>query len=171
MLDYIYIIIESADIFKGNSIKYGLLDGGFVNKTYKLECSDKIYCVRINNSGQVPFLGLDSENDTFQNNILYDGDSICIIDWEYCGYGDGFFDFAHFANCVGMTDEDQQFMLKTYFGYFEPEMWEMLRQMKYISDVYDATWYIFHACIVDYEKTKNYYIKTGDEKINNLADS
>ncbi|MCL2775100.1 MAG: phosphotransferase, partial [Oscillospiraceae bacterium] len=109
-------------------------------------------------------------NDTFQNNILYDGDRICIIDWEYCGYGDGFFDFAHFANCIGMTDEDRQFMVKTYFGYFEPEIWEMLRQMKYISDVYDATWYIFHACITDDEKTKNNYIKTGSDKIKSLAD-
>ncbi|MCL2775432.1 MAG: phosphotransferase, partial [Oscillospiraceae bacterium] len=214
-------IIESANVFKGNSVIYELLDGGFVNKTYKVECGDKIYCVRINNSRQAPFFGLDSgkealachqasllsiapavhnlsnakeylitdffagnhfsiddarnpeimkkftgalklihdnvkvdrvfsiydqfdkyieaaeisgmtlpnglgkvmakvdkihqmrsdskllykvfcHNDTFQNNILYDGNSICIIDWEYCGYGDGFFDFAHFANCIGM---------------------------------------------------------------------
>jgi len=68
-----------------------------------------------------------------------------------------------------MTDEEQQFMLKTYFGYFEPEMWDMLRQMKYISNVYDATWYIFHACITDDEKLKNQFIKTGNDKINYLA--
>jgi len=29
-------------------------------------------------------------NDTFQNNILYDGNNIYFIDWEYCGYGDVF---------------------------------------------------------------------------------
>ena len=281
-------IIENADVFKGNFVKFELIEGGYVNKTYKAMCGDKTYCVRINNNRQAPFIGLDTEkeaqacqqasmlsiaptvynlnnakeylitgffkgrhlsnddarnpeiiekyvaalrlihnnikvdrvfsiydqfdryieaakisgmklpdglnkvmakvekikkmrsdskllykvfchNDTFQNNILYDGDKICMIDWEYCGYGDGFFDFAHIANCISMTAEEQQFMLKTYFGYFEPEMWEMLRQMKYISDVYDATWYIFHACLTDDEKTKNTYIKIADNKINNLA--
>jgi len=282
-------IIENADVFKGSYVKYELLKGGYVNTTYKAECGDKTYCVRINNSKQTPFIGLDSEkeaqachqasllsiapavynlnnaeeylitdfftgihfssddmrnpetmkkftealklihnnvtadrvfsiydqfdkyieaakisgmklpgglnkvmdkvekihkmrrdskllykvfchNDTFQNNILYDGNNICFIDWEYCGYGDGFFDFAHFANCIGMAVEEQKFMLKTYFGYFEPEMWEMLRQMKYISSVYDATWYIFHACLTDDEETKNNFIKTGNDKINGLAD-
>jgi thiamine kinase-like enzyme len=288
-------IIETADVFKGsyiNQIKYELLEGGFVNKTYKTECGGKIYCVRINNSRQIPFFGLDAakeaeacrqaslfsiapavymynsdnaaeyliteyfpgrclsnddvrnpeimkkyvraiklihdnikvdrvfsiydqfdkyieaaaisntklpsglgkvmaeverikkmradskilykvfaHNDIWQNNILYDGNKVSVIDWEYCGYGDGFFDFAHIANCGGMTFEEEKFMLNTYFEYFEMDMWEILRQMKYISSVYCVLWYVFHACIVDDEKTKDYYIKTGNDGINNLADS
>ena len=282
-------IIETSGVFMGKSAVYELLEGGYVNKTYKVKCDDKIYCVRINNSRQKPFFGLDTNqeaqavhqasllgiaptvyninnaeeylitdffagkglsrenagnpeimkkyiraiklihdnikinrifsiydqfdkyietakicnmklpaglgkvmseverirrlredskllykvfchNDTFNNNILYDGNTVCIIDWEYCGYGDGFFDFAHLANCVGMTDEEQQFMLKVYFGYLEGEMWEMLRQMKYISDVYDATWFIFHSCITDVTNLKSFYTNEADKKINNLAD-
>ena len=81
-------------------------------------------------------------------NILYDGKAICIIDWEFCGYGDGFFDFAHISR-RGMTFDEKKFLLKTYFGYFEMEMWKILRQMEYISSAYDAVWQAFHSHVVD----------------------
>ncbi len=282
-------IIAEVNLFKDNDIKYKELAGGYVNKTYKVTCGDKIYCVRINNSKQTPYFSLDANqesqavhqanllgiapkvynlnnagtylitdffagsvlsgndarnpeimkkyigafklihdnikvdrifsiydqldkyiktaqicgmqlprgavkvmaeierirkarsdskllykvfchNDTFNNNILYDGNRVCIIDWEYCGLGDGFFDFAHLANCAGMTDKDQQLMLKIYFGYYEPEMWKMLQQMKYVSDVYCATWFIFHACITDNNTQRDRFIKEANTGIDGLAD-
>jgi thiamine kinase-like enzyme len=93
-----------------------------------------------------------------------------IIDWEYCGYGDGLFDLAHIANSAAMTFEEEKYMLEVYFGYFETEMWEMLKQMKYISDVYNATWPIFLACMADSADSKIGYIEKARKMINLLTD-
>jgi len=275
-------VIESADLFKANIVKYTFLKDGPENKTYKVECGDKTYCVRITQSKQRLYFGLEAKkeaqacqqasafsiaptvhstdhnaeylitdffhgrcltdedarnseimkkyieaiklihnnvkvdrffsiydrfykyietaksferklpdwlnkvmeqvesikemrndskiinnvfchNDIWHGNILYDGNAICIIDWEFCGYGDGFFDLAHISR-GDMTFEEEKFMLKIYFGHFEMEMWEMLQQMKYISRVYDALWYAFHSCMADDIDQKNLFMEAATKQ-------
>lgn len=108
-------------------------------------------------------------NDIWQNNILYNGKDICIIDWEFCGYGDGFFDFAYIPYMTGFSYEEEQFMLKTYFGYFEMELWDILQQMKYLSRAVEAVWFFFHAGIEPGAARRNDLLSAGNSAVNKLV--
>ena len=56
-------IIKSETLFKNKLTTYELLKGGYVNKTYKVTCNDKIYCVRINNLKHSQFFQLDTTKE------------------------------------------------------------------------------------------------------------
>ena len=50
------------------------------------------------------------------NFILDDGDVLRIIDWEYAGMGDRYFDLGNFAVNNELDDEDEERLLDAYFG-------------------------------------------------------
>ena len=56
-------------------------------------------------------------NDPFVNNFLYDG-TVRLLDWEFAGMGDIFFDLACLVK--NYSDEQKEYMLKCYFGESTP---------------------------------------------------
>jgi thiamine kinase-like enzyme len=80
-------------------------------------------------------------NDLLTANFLYDGSRVQLIDWEYAGMGDRFFDLGNFAVNNGLTDEDEQRLLSAYFG--EPpdaRRRAMLKLFRLVSDLREAMW-------------------------------
>ena len=55
-------------------------------------------------------------NDLLTANFIDDGGRIRIVDWEYAGMGDVFFDLANFAVNNGLSDDDDTALLRAYFG-------------------------------------------------------
>jgi thiamine kinase-like enzyme len=55
-------------------------------------------------------------NDLLTANFIDDGRRIRIVDWEYAGMGDAFFDLANFAVNNGLTDEETTAFLRSYLG-------------------------------------------------------
>ncbi len=78
-------------------------------------------------------------NDLLNANFLVDG-QLYILDWEYAGMGDGFFDLANFSDHHNLSDEQDRWLLECYFGQVPPAAWAHLKIMKIMSDLREATW-------------------------------
>ena len=78
-------------------------------------------------------------NDLLNANFLDDG-QIRILDWEYAGMGDPVFDLANFSVHHEFTDEQDRWLLESYFGKVSTENWARIKLLKIISDFREAMW-------------------------------
>jgi thiamine kinase-like enzyme len=79
-------------------------------------------------------------NDLLNANFIDDGERIRIVDWEYAGMGDPFFDLGNFSTNHGLSaDEDRQ-LLAAYEGQVRPDRLARLTLMRTISDFREAMW-------------------------------
>ena len=78
-------------------------------------------------------------NDLLNANFLANG-QLYILDWEYAGMGDFFFDLANFSDHHSLSDEQDLWLLKCYFGEMSPNQWAHFKIMKILSDMREATW-------------------------------
>ncbi len=88
---------------------------------------------------QDPFTPCPCHNDLLNANFLDDG-QMRILDWEYAGMGDCFFDLANFSVNHGFGDEPDRLLLQTYFGEATPARLARLKLMKIMSDFREAMW-------------------------------
>lgn len=87
-------------------------------------------------------------NDLLNANFLDDGE-IRIVDWEYAGMGDRFFDLANFSvNHEFSVDDDRRF-LAAYFGVERERDLASVRLMRYMSDFREAMWGVLQSGISD----------------------
>jgi thiamine kinase-like enzyme len=79
-------------------------------------------------------------NDLLNANFIDDGRSIRIVDWEYAGMGDRFFDLANFAVNHQLTEDEERVLLEAYFDRPTPSSHARLRLMRIMSDFREAMW-------------------------------
>lgn len=79
-------------------------------------------------------------NDLLLGNFIDVGDSFLVIDWEYAGRGDRFFDLGNFAAHMQFSEADERRLLEYYFGEIREEDLKRLRLMRLVSDLREATW-------------------------------
>jgi len=79
-------------------------------------------------------------NDLLNGNFIDDGTRIRILDWEYAGMGDIFFDLGNFAVQHEFNDEQDEILLKAYFGEVTNSQRSHLKLMKIMSDLREAMW-------------------------------
>lgn len=79
-------------------------------------------------------------NDLLSSNLVDEGRKVWILDWEYGGAGDLFFDLGNLAanNHFGREQEAQ--LLQYYFGKARSADLRRLRLMKLASDMREAMW-------------------------------
>jgi thiamine kinase-like enzyme len=79
-------------------------------------------------------------NDLLNANFIDDGTRIRIVDWEYAGMGDPFFDLGNFSiNHELAPDEDAE-LLAAYEGDVRPDRLARLTLMRTVSDFREAMW-------------------------------
>ena len=79
-------------------------------------------------------------NDLLSANFIDDGERIRIVDWEYAGMGDPYFDLGNFSVNHGLTPEDDERLLAAYAGAVEPSRLARLGLMRIVSDFREAMW-------------------------------
>ena len=79
-------------------------------------------------------------NDLLNGNFIDDGTRIRILDWEYAGMGDIFFDLGNFAIQHEFNDEQDEILLKAYFGQPTDSQRAHQKLMKIMSDLREAMW-------------------------------
>jgi thiamine kinase-like enzyme len=80
-------------------------------------------------------------NDLLATNFLHDGERIVIVDWEYAGMGDPFFDLGNFAVNNELGDAGDERLLTTYFGEEPtPRRRAALKLFRFMSDFREAMW-------------------------------
>jgi thiamine kinase-like enzyme len=80
-------------------------------------------------------------NDLLAANFLHDGNRLVIVDWEYAGMGDPFFDLGNFAVNNELGDDDEERLLAAYFG--EPATRRRraaLKLFRFMSDFREGMW-------------------------------
>ena len=93
-------------------------------------------------------------NDLLNANFLREDDHVWILDYEYAGMGDPFFDLANLSINNGMSGEAQEMMLRAYFGEVTAGHRARLGLMRIMSDLREAMWGVVQQALstldVDY---------------------
>ncbi len=79
-------------------------------------------------------------NDLLNANFIDDGARIRIIDWEYAGMGDPFFDLGNFSINHELTPDEDELLLAAYDGELRPARLARLTLMRVVSDFREAMW-------------------------------
>lgn len=113
---------------------------------------------------------LPCHNDLLNANFLFDG-NIRILDWEYAGMGDIFFDLANFASHHQLSDDLDHWLLECYFGEVNPRYWGRLKIMKCMSDFREAMWALIQVAVstldFDFNGYANKYFERMKLSMNN----
>jgi len=78
-------------------------------------------------------------NDLLNGNFIL-MDHIYVLDWEYAGMGDIFFDLANFSNNHELSDAESLALLHCYFPEVTAQDVAHLNIMKIMSDFREAMW-------------------------------
>jgi thiamine kinase-like enzyme len=91
-------------------------------------------------------------NDLLNANFIDDGTSVRIVDWEYAGMGDRYFDLGNLSVNNGFAESDDERLLAAYFGPTDPEpctprRFAALRLMRIMSDFREGMWGVVQTAI------------------------
>jgi thiamine kinase-like enzyme len=110
-------------------------------------------------------------NDLLNENFLQQDGKIYLLDWEYAGMGDPFFDLANFAAHHKLNDEEERYFLACYFDPVSEKHLARLKIMKILSDFREAMWAVVQIGIstldFDYQR---YAEKHFDRMTQNIND-
>ena len=85
-------------------------------------------------------------NDLLPANFLALPDGgLCLLDWEYAGMNDRYFDLGNFAVNNDLDADGDAALVEAYFGAVTTRRVARLRLMKVISDLREAMWGIVQA--------------------------
>jgi thiamine kinase-like enzyme len=82
-------------------------------------------------------------NDLLSANFIDDGTSLWLVDWEYAGMGDPFFDLGNFAVNNELSEEGENELLAAYGS----DDGDALVLMRFMSDFREAMWGIVQLAI------------------------
>jgi len=86
-------------------------------------------------------------NDLLPANFIDDGSRVRIVDWEYAGMGDVFFDLANLSVNNGFGEAEHEALLLAYRGAVrEPDL-RALQLMRFMSDFREAMWGVVQAVV------------------------
>jgi thiamine kinase-like enzyme len=79
-------------------------------------------------------------NDLLNANFIDDGSRVRIVDWEYAGMGDPFFDLGNFAVNHELDEGGDAALLEAYAGHVRSVDQARLVLMRVVSDFREAMW-------------------------------
>jgi thiamine kinase-like enzyme len=87
-------------------------------------------------------------NDLLTANFLHDGARLRILDWEYAGMGDPYFDLANLAANNGFSDDDEARLLAAYHGApARPDQLAALRLLRLMAAFWEAMWAVVQSAV------------------------
>lgn len=79
-------------------------------------------------------------NDLWGPNLIDDGERVRILDWEYAGVGDVYFDLANFAVHHAFAEAGDEALLRAYFGAVSATGLARLGLLKVVAELREAMW-------------------------------
>jgi len=80
-------------------------------------------------------------NDLLTANFVRDGGRVCLVDWEYAGMNDRYFDLGNLSVNNGFGPDEDRALLELYFGEPVTERRSAaLGLMRLVSDMREAMW-------------------------------
>jgi thiamine kinase-like enzyme len=87
-----------------------------------------------------PYVPTPCHDDLLNLNFLDEHGELRILDWEYAGMGDIFFDLSNFSHHHRLNDEQVNILLQAYFGEVTSRLFARLKLMWPMSEVHEAMW-------------------------------
>ena len=107
-------------------------------------------------------------NDLLNGNFLDDG-RVRIIDWEYAGMGDRFFDLGNLSVNHGFSVAEDRLLLAANFGEPRPVDLAALRLMRFMSDFREAMWGVVQGALSDLDFDFQRYAADHFERLERAA--
>jgi thiamine kinase-like enzyme len=104
-------------------------------------------------------------NDLLNANFIDDGERLWIVDWEYAGMGDPFFDLGNFAVNHALAEEGQDALLAAYGS----DDGDALVLMRFMSDFREAMWGIVQLAISELDFDFRAYAENHFERLTRTA--
>jgi len=86
-------------------------------------------------------------NDLLNANFIDDGQRIRIVDWEYAGMGDLFFDLGNFSVNHELSPDEDAWLMEAYDGEVRAPRLARLTLMRVVSDFREAMWGVLQQAI------------------------
>ena len=104
-------------------------------------------------------------NDLLAANFIHDGERLWIVDWEYAGMGDPFFDLANFAVNNELDEDGERELLAAYGG----DDHEPLVLMRFMSDFREAMWGVVQQALSELDFDFRAYADEHFERLERTA--
>jgi aminoglycoside phosphotransferase (APT) family kinase protein len=101
-------------------------------------------------------------NDLLNANFLFD-DRLRIVDWEYAGMSDPFFDLANVSVNNGFPVDAEITLLRHYFGDVSEPVTSTLHVMQIVSELREAMWGVVQMAISSLEVDFTTYARDRGE--------
>jgi len=142
-----------VEAYRATALKHGVV----VPSSYKRasELADAIERRR-RDASQCP-----CHNDLLNANFIDDGDRLWIVDWEYAGMGDPFFDLGNFAVNHELDAEGERALLEAYGS----DDGDALVLMRFMSDFREAMWGVVQQAISELDFDFGAYAQEHFERL------
>jgi thiamine kinase-like enzyme len=104
-------------------------------------------------------------NDLLAANFIGSGDHLVILDWEYAGMNDRYFDLGNLATNNELDDDAEVALLEHYFGSVTPRRRARLALMKIMSDFREAMWAVVQQGISSLDHDYVEYARKNFERL------
>ena len=86
-------------------------------------------------------------NDLLPGNILFTDDRVWLLDFEYAGMNDVFFDLGNLSVNSELGHDAEERLLRSYFGQVTKTSWARLQLMKMMSEFREGMWAVVQQAI------------------------
>jgi thiamine kinase-like enzyme len=104
-------------------------------------------------------------NDLQLQNFIFDGERLWVIDWEYAGMGNLYFDLGGFSVNAELDAHEQEELLDAYFGAVRRADQARVALMTFASAMREATWAVIAKPVLtldwDYDAWAAEYFDRG----------
>ena len=104
-------------------------------------------------------------NDLLAANFIAAGDRLVVLDWEYAGMNDRYFDLGNLATNNGFDEAAEHTLLAEYFGSVTPRRAARLALMKIMSDFREAMWAVVQQGISSLDFDYAGYARTAFDRL------
>jgi thiamine kinase-like enzyme len=108
-------------------------------------------------------------NDLLNANFIDDGERLVIVDWEYAGMGDPFFDLANFSINHELDADGRALLLAGYAGDASPAGLATLDLMRFMSDFREAMWGVVQGVVSELDFDFHAYAAEHFERMERTA--
>jgi thiamine kinase-like enzyme len=103
-------------------------------------------------------------NDLLPSNVLFAEDRVWLLDYEYAGMNDVFFDLANLSVNSSFSPARDEELLRLYFGGITRSRWARLQLMKVMSEFREGMWAVVQDAISSLDTD---FVTYGKERLAN----
>jgi thiamine kinase-like enzyme len=108
-------------------------------------------------------------NDLLNANFIDDGTRIRIVDWEYAGMGDRYFDLGNFSIKHDFGPEEDEVLLASYAGQVRPVDVAAVGLMRFMGAFFEAMWGVVQQGISELDFDFKAYADVNFARLREIA--